>query len=51
MPKDVEGNVALRSLERKNIQLLIDSNKDIEILNGVYGAGVAGAKKKGRARA
>ncbi len=48
LPKDAEGVAALRALERKNMQLLVDSRKDIEILKGVYGAGVTNGKKKQR---
>jgi len=34
---DVLGNKVLESMEKKNIELLIDSQKDIDLLKGVYG--------------
>lgn len=37
LPDDREGIAVLTSLERKNNRLLTDSNKDIELLRGVYG--------------
>ena len=37
---DVLGNKVLESLEKKNIELLIDSQKDIDLLRGVYGEDV-----------
>jgi len=36
---DKEGVAVLRALESKNIKLLRDSNKDIDLLSGVYGEG------------
>lgn len=36
-PEDVLGANVLRSLECKNIDLLIKSNKDLDLLKGVYG--------------
>lgn len=36
-PDDEKGIKALRALERKNIDLLTSSNKDIDLLKGVYG--------------
>lgn len=38
--KDAEGAAVLTALERKNIKLLKDSKKDLELLVGVYGTGV-----------
>lgn len=38
---------ALKGFEKKNIQLLTDSHKDIELLRGVYGTGIV---KKGKKR-
>ena len=37
LPDDAKGIAFLRSLEAKNIDLLLASNKDIELLQGVYG--------------
>ena len=34
---DVFGSKILEAMKDKNIQLLVDSNKDIELLEGVYG--------------
>ncbi|MDE1924833.1 MAG: hypothetical protein KGH79_01475 [Patescibacteria group bacterium] len=36
-PDDVYGNAALRALEDKNINLLLTSGKDLDLLQGVYG--------------
>lgn len=36
-PQDVDGIVALRALEKKNIDLLMESEKDLDLLKGVYG--------------
>ena len=37
---DTAGNAALSALEKKNIQLLLTSKKDLDLLAGVYGASV-----------
>lgn len=37
LPEDKRGSAFLRSLEAKNIQLLVGNNKDLELLRGVYG--------------
>lgn len=37
LPGDIEGAELLRAFEKKNIKLLRDSGKDIELLDGVYG--------------
>ncbi len=37
LPADKAGSNFLRSLEAKNIDLLIGSNKDLDLLRGVYG--------------
>jgi hypothetical protein len=37
LPQDAKGSAFLRSLEQKNIQLLTESNKDLDLLHGVYG--------------
>ncbi len=36
-PHDAHGSAALRAFERKNIDLLTQTHKDIELLQGVYG--------------
>jgi UDPglucose 6-dehydrogenase len=36
--KDKAGAAMLRAIEKKNIELLLSSKKDLEILKGVYGA-------------
>lgn len=38
---DSAGNAVLAALERKNIELLLASKKDLELLSGVYGAAVS----------
>jgi nucleotide sugar dehydrogenase len=35
---DKLGNSVLNSLEKKNIKLLVDSNKNLDLLKGVYGS-------------
>jgi glycosyltransferase involved in cell wall biosynthesis len=37
IPDDSRGIAALRAFERKNIELLLDSEKDVDLLKGVYG--------------
>jgi len=44
---DEAGMEALTSLEKKNIDLLVRSAKDLDLLAGVYGEDVIGNKKKG----
>jgi glycosyltransferase involved in cell wall biosynthesis len=36
-PEDSQGIEALKAMEEKNVQLLRDSNKDLDLLEGVYG--------------
>ncbi|MDO8552903.1 MAG: hypothetical protein Q7S01_05305 [bacterium] len=40
LPHDKAGNAALRAIELKNIALLKQTNKDLDLLQGVYGPGV-----------
>jgi nucleotide sugar dehydrogenase len=44
--KDAEGAAALVGLKKKNIDLLISSNKDIDLLKGVYGDDILGDEGK-----
>ncbi len=44
-PQDETGNALLRALESKNNALLIESDKDLELLEGVYGPSI---HKKGK---
>ena len=37
VPKDAKGLAMLTALEDKNIELLRESNKDLDLLRGVYG--------------
>lgn len=37
MPQDAKGRQMLRALEEKNIELLVQSGKDPELVRGVYG--------------
>jgi nucleotide sugar dehydrogenase len=37
LPKDRSGNKVLTSIEKKNVELLKDSCKDLDLLEGVYG--------------
>lgn len=46
LPKDDKTREILRTIESKNIELLLSTNKDIRILEGVYGAGILTHKKK-----
>ncbi|MDO8521782.1 MAG: hypothetical protein Q7S08_00655 [bacterium] len=51
LPHDAEGSAALRAIERKNIALLLQTNKDIELLQGVYGHAIVGHRaRKSKAR-
>ncbi len=38
LPKDEKALAILRALEEKNIELLLDSKKDLDLLEGVYGS-------------
>jgi UDP-glucose 6-dehydrogenase len=44
LPKDTESINALRAFEKKNIQLLTSTRKDLELLAGVYGTKVVKAR-------
>lgn len=46
MPKDAESIGALKAFEKKNIQLLTSTKKDLELLAGVYGPKVVKIKVK-----
>jgi UDPglucose 6-dehydrogenase len=46
MPKSSESLVALKAFEKKNIQLLTSTKKDLELLAGVYGPKVVKGKVK-----
>lgn len=46
LPKDVESISALKAFEKKNIQLLTSTKKDLELLAGVYGPKVVKVKVK-----
>ncbi|OGG72675.1 hypothetical protein A3A38_00360 [Candidatus Kaiserbacteria bacterium RIFCSPLOWO2_01_FULL_53_17] len=49
LPKDKESLDALRAFEKKNIQLLKSTKKDLQLLAGVYGPKVVkGARRKAR---
>ena len=37
LPDDDLGNMILEALQEKNIELLLDSDKDLDLLKGVYG--------------
>jgi DNA polymerase III epsilon subunit-like protein len=43
-PGDEAGSRFFRALEEKNIELLLDSKKDLELLAGVYGAERVGTR-------
>lgn len=45
---DKKGLEVLKSLEEKNIELLLESGKDLDLLQGVYGKDVAKRLKNGR---
>lgn len=45
--KNKLGADFLYAAEKKNVSLLLSSNKDLDLLSGVYGAKVVGASKKG----
>lgn len=36
-PEDLKGNEVIHALEQKNLELLISTNKDQDLVNGVYG--------------
>lgn len=44
LPKDKLGRAMLKSIEQKNVDLLLSSNKDLDLLEGVYGSKIL--KKK-----
>lgn len=44
--KDSSGVLVLRALEKKNIDLLCASKKDLDLLEGVYGKKVAGSRRR-----
>ena len=46
LPKDIASINALIAFEKKNIQLLTSTKKDLELLAGVYGKKVVSKKKK-----
>jgi len=46
LPKDTESIQALKGFEKKNIQLLASTKKDLELLAGVYGPKVVHGKVK-----
>ena len=46
LPKDFVGLKMLKAVEDKNIELLIKSNKDLDLLSGVYGKSILKKKKK-----
>jgi UDP-glucose 6-dehydrogenase len=46
--KDAEGVMLLRALEKKNTKLLVDSHKDIDLLQGVYGKKITHRHTKSR---
>jgi UDP-glucose 6-dehydrogenase len=48
LPKDRLAAQVLQAMEAKNIELLTATNKDLDLLSGVYGTGVL--KKRGKAR-
>jgi len=40
MLDDKLGNEVLKSIEKKNLELLLKSKKDLQLLKGVYGENV-----------
>lgn len=46
VPGDKMGIAVLRALEDKNVQLLLDSEKDLDLLKGVYGDDVEGRRSQ-----
>lgn len=40
LPNDISGIAIFKDLEKKNIELLLNSQKDLDLLKGVYGADV-----------
>jgi UDPglucose 6-dehydrogenase len=44
--KNKQAHAFLQAAERHNISLLVGTNKDLDLLSGVYGKKVAGSKKK-----
>lgn len=45
LPKDSTGLQMLKAIESKNLKLLIDSGKDLDLLRGVYGDKIVRSKK------
>src|SRR3989344_1047554 len=46
LPSEKESLAALSAFEKKNIQLLSSTGKDLDLLSGVYGNGILNSKKK-----
>ncbi|TSC87178.1 MAG: UDPglucose 6-dehydrogenase [Parcubacteria group bacterium Gr01-1014_8] len=46
LPDDTAGIAAFRKLEEKNVQLLLESDKDLELLRGVYGDELENFRRK-----
>lgn len=46
LPKDTLGRKVFEAMEAKNIQLLTSTNKDLDLLEGVYGASVRKRQKR-----
>ena len=46
VPKDKNGLSVLSAVEKKNIELLLKSKKDLDLLEGVYGKKVLSKNKK-----
>jgi UDP-glucose 6-dehydrogenase len=45
VPKDKSGLQMLKAIEEKNIELLLESRKDLDLLSGVYGPSILNKKK------
>jgi UDP-glucose 6-dehydrogenase len=50
LPEDTLAHAVLEAAEQKNIELLTDTNKDLDLLKGVYGPGVLKRAKKKKMR-
>lgn len=50
LPKDKRALGVIKAMEAKNIELLTSTNKDLELLEGVYGPGVLKSVKKKKVR-
>lgn len=46
LPNDASGRAILESIEQKNIELLVATNKDMDLLRGVYGSRIPDATPK-----